>query len=729
MKSLLLKCSFVFSLVFVLSVPALAERFELDMQNVDIGEFIDTVAKLTGKTIVVDSRVKGKITVQSHRKLDADELYQIFLLQLGVEGYSAIEVGQGILKVIPNQAAKIEGIEVQLDRNSMGRSESIITRIAQLQNADADELVKTLRPLVDNKVGVITSYADSNIILITDRESNVRRLMSIITAINSVDSQLMETVVLKNSSAEEVERVLTKVLSQQTRKRGASKPVVAADPRTNTLILFGDEEARSYLRRLVSDLDSEVSTQSNIRVQYLKYAKAADLAPVLKSISETILKGDQAGGKASGASPSLINIEAHEQTNSIVLSGSPHIITNLLSVIQDLDIRRAQVLVEAIIIEVSNDRAKELGVQWLFRGSDAGNTPAGGINFGGGASGSGSAPGIISLLAGEEAAAAAASGVRGAAIGLGKLRDGAFSFATLLTALASDSESNILSTPSLLTLDNEEASILVGQEIPVITGSTASSTNTNPFQTISRQEVGIKLLFTPQINEGDAVQLNIEQEVSSLSPSTNAADVITNKRTIKTSVLVNDGATIVLGGLIDDQVNEQSAKVPFLGDIPFLGRLFRADATTTTKRNLMVFIRPTIVRDQGTLSELSARKYNYIRAEQLVKAEQGINLFPFTDLAVLPEWAGMDPSPADILPRKSVPPPISPAEEAVEKRHKSPMTGKPLSDNDDVSSPNTESDIQANNVESVNCAALGDESQRHAAGDCNTLFADQGTAR
>ena len=666
MKTLFLSMSLL--LVLVLPLQASAERFDLDMQNVDIGEFIDTVAKLTGKTIVVDSRVKGKISVQSHRKLDADELYQIFLLQLGVEGYSAVEAGDGILKVIPNQAAKIEGIEVQRSASSLGRSESIITRIAQLQNADADELVKSLRPLVDNKVGVITSYSDSNIILITDRESNVRRLMSIIDAVNSVDAQLMETVVLQNSSAEEVERVLNKVLSQQTRKRGSSKPVVAADPRTNTLILFGDDEARSYLRRLVKDLDSEVSSQSNIRVKYLKYAKAEELVTVLKSISDTIVKDEQSAGRttAGGGNALSINIEAHEQTNSVVLSGSPHIINDLEKVIRDLDIRRAQVLVEAIIIEVTDNKAKELGVQWLFRGADDGTVPVGGINFSGGASGTGSSPGIISLLAGEEAAATALSGLRGAAIGFGKISDG-FSFATLVSALASDSESNILSTPSLLTLDNEEASILVGQEIPVLTGSTASSTNTNPFQTIERQEVGTKLLLTPQINDGDAVQLSIEQEVSSLSPSTSAADVITNKRTIKTTVLVNDGATIVLGGLIDDQVNEQSAKIPLLGDIPLLGRLFRADNTSTSKRNLMVFIRPTIVRDQATLSEISGRKYNYIRAEQLAKAAEGISLFPFTDLAVLPEWAGMAPSPVDLLPRKPVPPPMAPAEKAREQ--------------------------------------------------------------
>ncbi len=654
MKTLLLSLSLLLLLASPLQV--FAERFELDMQNVDIGEFIDTVAKLTGKTIVVDSRVKGKVSVQSHRKLDADELYQIFLLQLGVEGYSAVEAGEGVLKVIPNQAAKIEGIDVQRSSSAVGRSESIVTRIAQLQNADADELVKSLRPLVDNKVGVITSYSDANIVLITDRESNVRRLMSIITAVNSVDSQLMETVVLKNSSAEEVERVLNKVLSQQTRKRGSSKPVVAADPRTNTLILFGDDEARSYLRRLVMDLDSEVSSQSNIRVKYLKYAKAEELAKVLKSISDTIVKGEKSSGRAAGGSVASINIEAHEQTNSIVMSGSPHIINDLEKIIRDLDIRRAQVLVEAIIIELTDSKAKELGVQWLFRDTSGGNTPAGGINFAGGASGSSSTPGIVSLLAGEEVAAAAASGVRGAAIGLGKIADG-FSFATLISALASDSESNILSTPSLLTLDNQEASILVGQEIPVITGSTASSTNTNPFQTIERQEVGTKLLLTPQINDGDAVQLSIEQEVSSLSPATNAADVITNKRTIKTTVLVNDGATIVLGGLIDDQVNEQTAKVPLLGDIPLLGRLFRADTSSMAKRNLMVFIRPTIVRDQATLSELSGRKYNFIRAEQLAKAEAGISLFPFTELSVLPEWSGLAPSPLELLPRQVMPEP------------------------------------------------------------------------
>lgn len=668
MKFLLHKCCLVFGLFILLTGNVLAERFDLDMQDVDISEFINTVAKLTGKTIVVDSRVKGKISVESHRKLDADELYQIFLLQLGVEGYSAIEVGDGILKVIPNQAAKIEGIDVQGSSSRLGRSESIVTRIAQLQNADADELVKSLRPLVDNKVGVITSYADSNIILITDRESNVRRLMSIVTAVNSVDTQLMETVALQHSSAQEIESILTKVLSQQTRKRGAAKPVVAADPRTNTLILFGDEDSRSYLRRLVADLDSEVRNQSNIRVRYLKYSKAADIAPVLKSISDTLIKGDEVAKSASNGAASLINIEAHDQTNSIVMSGSPHIIDDLESVIVDLDIRRAQVLVEAIIIEVTDSRAKELGVQWLFQGEDSGTTPVGGVNFSGGASGTGSTPGIVSLLAGDDVAAAAASGIKGAAIGLGKISDGAFSFASLVTALASDTESNILSTPSLLTLDNEEASILVGQEIPVVTGSTASSTNTNPFQTITRQEVGIKLLFTPQINEGDAVQLNIEQEVSSLSPSTDAADVITNKRTISTTVLVNDGATIVLGGLIDDQVSEQSAKVPLLGDIPILGRLFRSDSTSKVKSNLMVFIRPTIVRDQNTLSELSARKYNFIRAEQLVKSEKGINLFPFTEMAVLPEWVGMDPSPPGILPSKPVPPPMTPAEEAVEKK-------------------------------------------------------------
>tara|TARA_R100000687_G_scaffold81481_2_gene78604 strand:+ start:876 stop:2873 length:1998 start_codon:yes stop_codon:yes gene_type:complete len=626
--------------------PAMAEEtFELDMRGVDIREFINTVSKLTNKTIVVDERVKGDVNIKSPRQLTASELYEVFLLQLGVSGFSVVDMGSGILKVIPNQAAKIEGIPVQIEGDESLQSESIITRIVQVQNVDVDKLIPSLRPLIDNRTGVITPYSASNVILITDRESNVRRLLQIIQQVDKADSQSMETVPLNNASAKELERILTKLINDQAKEQGTPKPIITSDLRTNTLVIFGDQNSRTYLKKLIKELDSEITTSSNVRVHYLRYAKAEDMVPVLKSVSEAMLKQE---GEKEAASKSNINIEAHEQTNSVVLSGSPHIIRNLGDVIDRLDIRRAQVLVEAIIIELTDRRAKELGVQWLFRGDPSGTAPIGGINFG-----STTPAGIFNVAGAASAGGDVLSGVlgslQGVSLGVGKIRDNGFSFGALMTALASDTESNILSTPSLLTLDNQEASILVGSEVPVITGSTASANNANPFQTITRQEIGIKLTVTPQINEGDAVQLSLQQEVSSLS-GLSASDIITDKRTISTTVLVNDSQTIVLGGLIDDDIQESTEKVPILGDMPIIGRLFRADRTQKVKRNLMVFIRPTIVRDSETLRGLSSEKYNYIRAQQIMMHDGGINLFPNAKAPVLPAWTGLDPSPEGMLP-------------------------------------------------------------------------------
>lgn len=636
------------ALCFTLTiVPPLQaeETFELDMRGVDIREFINTVSKLTGKTIVVDDRVKGDVNIKSPRQLSASELYEVFLLQLGVSGFSVVDMGNGILKVIPNQAAKIEGVEVQLEGDDSLKSESIVTRIVQVKNVDVDKLIPSLRPLVDNRTGVITPYSGSNVILITDRESNVRRLLQIIREVDTADSQALETVALKNASAKELERILTKLINDQAKEQGSAKPLITADLRTNTLVIFGDDNSRAYLKKLIRELDSEVATSSNVRVYYLRYGKAEQMVPVLKSVTEAMLKEE---GERESASKSNVNIEAHEQTNSLVLSGSPHIIRNLDDVIERLDIRRAQVLVEAIIIEMSDRRAKELGVQWLFRGDQTGTSPIGGINFG-----STTPAGIFNVAgaasAGGDALATTLGSLQGISLGVGKIRDNGFSFGALMTALASDTESNILSTPSLLTLDNQEASILVGSEVPIITGSTASANNANPFQTITRQEIGIKLTVTPQINEGDAVQLNLEQEVSSLS-GLSASDIILDKRTIKTSVLVNDSQTIVLGGLIDDDIQESTDKVPILGDMPVIGRLFRADRTQKVKRNLMVFIRPTIVRDAETIRDLSSGKYNYIRAQQLMLLDGGINLFPNAKAPVLPAWSGLDASPAGVLP-------------------------------------------------------------------------------
>lgn len=622
----------------VISTPVLAENhgFNLDMRDVDIRQFVETVGKITGKTIVTDPKVKGRVTVQSAKALTADELYELFLLQLGVNGYAAIDMGAGVLKVVESHAAKLDGIEVLDLDGRPKRSEKIVTRLVKIEDVNVDKLVTSLRPMVDKRIGVISAYSDAGIIMIIERESNVRRLLEIIGQIDKVNSHKTETLALKNASASEVQQILTR-LNSKSKGQGVE---VTADNRSNTLIIRGDTASRKRARALVEELDQEVSVNSNVKVVYLKYAQAKDIAPVLAKVGGAIIK-DEKGESKRSVNASSLQIEADEQTNALVLSGSPHIIKSLEDVVRKLDIRRAQVLVEAIIIEMTDARAKELGVQWLFQGDNDGTAPVGGINF---ANSGASIYSVGAAAAGNsESILGALGGLQGITTGVGRLRSSGVSFAALINALGSDTGSNILSTPSLLTLDNEEASILVGREVPLITGSTTGSNNANPFQTITREDVGIKLLVKPQINEGDAVQLTLEQEVSSLSGLT-ASDVITNKRVIKTSVLVNDGATIVLGGLIDEEIQESASKVPLLGDVPVLGRLFRSDRTSKTKNNLMVFIKPTIIRDQQTLTNLSADKYNYIRAEQLLNREEGVKLFSDDSLPVLPEWAAMAPA-------------------------------------------------------------------------------------
>ncbi len=631
------------SMTFSLS----ANDFSVDMRDTDIKEFIATIGKLTNKTIIIDQRVKGKINIRSPRSVSSNELYQIFLVQLGVSGFAVVDLGNDILKVIPSQGAKLEGIEVQTDNNPLPAiSEQVITRVVQVNNVDVNALVPILRPLVDNKTGIIAPYPASNVILITDRESNVRRLLKIIIQVDKADTDDTEIIKLFNASASEIAQTLTTLVREQAKgAEGARKlPRISADERTNSLIIRADKAARVYLKRIITKLDNEVSTDTNTRVHYLKYAKAADLVTVLESISSSIIDANKtSAGKATTQAPSNINIKAHESTNSIVMSGSPRLIKDLTQVINKLDIRRAQVLVEAIIVEMSDSRLKELGVDWLMgNASSSGSIPFININntsrLANAADASTPLEAIGSVVANQ-----------GASLGFGKLTGEGFNFAALLNALQSDTNSNVLSTPSLMTMDNEEASILVGEEIPVITGNTVGDNNTNPFQTITRQDVGIKLKVTPQVNDGSAVQLKIQQEVSSVSSST-VEGFITKKREINTSVLVDDGSTIVLGGLIDDAVDESSSKVPWLGDIPVLGKLFSSESTTVSRRNLMIFLRPTIIRDQKTMADVSSNKYGYIRTQQLMLQEQGVALFDETNLRVLPEWTGMGPSMSNIVP-------------------------------------------------------------------------------
>ncbi len=641
---------------WLLACPAGADDYSLDMRDTDISEFIASIGKLTGKTIVMDPRVKGKVSISTPKSVTKEELYEIFLVQLGVNGYSVINVGKDILKVIPQQGAKLEGIEVQGGGATLPRtSEKIVTRVVQVQNVDVAALVPILRPLVDNQSGIITPYPASNVILITDREANVRRLLEVIERVDKADSDDTEIIWLQNASAPEVSETLTALIREQTKGSEGSRlmPIVKADARTNSLLIRADESNREYLRQVIKELDSEVQTDNNTRVHYLKYAKAEDLAAVLEKISGTISEEEgKAPPESAGTNQNAIHIKAHEATNSIVMSGSPRIIRDLGQLIEQLDIRRAQVLVEAIIVEMSEDRAKELGVQWLLADRNGSGRALAGTNFtnlGNGLNGI-----LDATTTGDTpiSVPGALRNVGGLTAGVGRFSDSGLNFAVLLKALQDDAKSNILSTPSLLTMDNQEASILVGQEIPVSTGSTLSNDNnaSNQFRTIERKDVGVKLLITPQINEGGAVQLQIEQEVSSLGQQIGDDGVSFNKRQIKTAVLVDHGATIVLGGLIDDDISEAGSKVPVLGSLPVVGRLFRSDGSRIVRRNLMVFIRPTIIRDQQMLTSVSKAKYGFIRDRQLRDKDSAVELFPEEKPAVLPEWTGLGPASINVLP-------------------------------------------------------------------------------
>jgi len=606
-------------------------EYTLDMRGVEIREFINTISKMIGKTIITDSKVRGKVDIQSPVGLTKDELYEVFLVQLGLSGFSVVDTQSGILKVVPSQGAKLEGTGIQGSADAHN-SEEIVTRIVEVKNVNANQLAATLRPLIDPRLGIIAAYETSNVVLVTDRSSNVRRIAQIIDKVDKADSQTLELIPLYNASAGELERILKNLTLQPNGKQGVGTGfIITADQRTNMLIVKADDNTREKIRRIVNQLDSEVQTNSNTKVIYLKYAKAKEVVQVLKGISDTIIKEEtQAQGSTTTTRSSNINIDIHEPTNTVVMSGSPHIIKTLESVITQLDIRRAQVLVEAIIAEVSEDKAKELGVQWLLANKDR---QLSSVNFR-----SGSSSGIVDVYAAGKSGGILPSMIgNGATIGLGKVNVDGFSFAAFINALESDSDSNVLSTPSLVTLDNEEASIQVGQEVPIITGSTASSSNANPFRTIVRKDIGIKLKVTPQINEGDAIQLTIEQEISSISQDARASDIITNKRIINTTVLIDDGGTITLGGLINDDIVDTTSKVPVLGDIPLVGKLFSSTTSTRKKRTLMIFIRPTIIRSQQVATDLSRQKYNFLRAQQVLLNSKNRGLYGNSKTA-LQEW-------------------------------------------------------------------------------------------
>ncbi|WP_047045875.1 type II secretion system secretin GspD [Vibrio mexicanus] len=643
---------------------AQTDNFSASFKGTDIQEFINIVGRNLEKTIIVDPSVRGKVDVRSYDTLNEDQYYGFFLSVLEVYGYAVVEMDNGILKVIKSKDAKTAAVPV-LGNDDPAFGDQVITRVVAVRNVSVRELSPLLRQLTDNAgAGNVVHYDPSNIILITGRAATVNKLADIIRRVDQAGDKEIEVVELANASAAEMVRIV-EALNKTTDAKNTPaylQPKLVADDRTNSILISGDPQVRERLRRLIQQLDVEMATRGNNQVVYLRYAKADELVDVLKGVSDNLQAEKQGGSQGASSNRGEVVIAAHTGTNALVLTAPPDIMNALTDVIAQLDIRRAQVLIEALIVEMAEGDGINLGVQW-------GNLETGAmIQY----SNTGASVGQV-MVGLEEAKdttkttavydsdgnflrnettteegsydtlAAALGGVNGAAVSV-MMGD----WTALISAVASDSTSNILSSPSITVMDNGEASFIVGEEVPVLTGSTAGSSNDNPFQTVDRKEVGIKLKVTPQINEGNSVQLDIEQEVSNVLGANGAVDVRFAKRQLNTSVMVEDGQMIVLGGLIDERALESESKVPLLGDIPYLGQLFRSTSSQVEKKNLMVFIKPTIIRDGVTADGITQRKYNFIRAEQLFNADQGMRLMDDAHIPVLPEYGEEITHPAEI---------------------------------------------------------------------------------
>ncbi|RTZ14587.1 type II secretion system protein GspD [Vibrio aquaticus] len=650
----------------LLTSPAIvaANDFSASFKGTDIQEFINIVGRNLEKTIIVDPSVRGKVDVRSYDMLTEEQYYSFFLNVLEVYGFAVVEMDNGILKVIKAKDAKTSAVPVVGDGSIQG--DEVVTRVVAVRNVSVRELSPLLRQLNDNAgAGNVVHYDPANIILITGRAAVVNRLADIIKRVDQAGDKDIEVVELDNASAAEMVRIV-EALNKTTDNKNTPaflQPKLVADDRTNSILISGDPQVRQRLRRLIQQLDIEMASKGNNRVVYLKYAKAEELVDVLKGVSDN-LQAEKTSGSKQGASAKRgdVMIAAHPGTNALVLTAPPDIMNALQDVIAQLDIRRAQVLIEALIVEMAEGDGINLGVQWgsLENGAmiQYGNTgaPIGQVMVGLEEAKDTTTTTAVYDSDGNfqrnettteegdySTLAAALGGLNGAALSIA-MGD----WTALISAVSTDSNSNILSSPSITVMDNGEASFIVGEEVPVLTGSTSGSNNDNPFQTVDRKEVGIKLKVVPQINEGNSVQLNIEQEVSNVLGANGAVDVRFAKRQLNTSVMVEDGQMIVLGGLIDERALESESKVPLLGDIPYLGHLFKSTSTQVEKKNLMVFIKPTIIRDGMTADGITQRKYNFIRAEQLYKADQGLKLMDDAHIPVLPKFGDEIRHPVEI---------------------------------------------------------------------------------
>jgi general secretion pathway protein D len=622
-------------------------------KDADLTQIIQAVGEVTGKNFIIDPRVNAKVTMLSATPMSPAAFYEAFLSVLQVYGYVAVPAGK-VIKIVPNTDAR------QLPANDLpntvsSTSDEIVTQVITLKNVSAAQLVPMLRPLVP-QYGHMAPYASGNMLIISDRASNVSRLVRIIERIDEGGTdEAVEVIALHNASAADVVRIVTSINQGQAAEGAGAGVKVVADERTNSVLLTGESKMqRLRTKALIINMDTPLTTGGDTQVRYLRYADAEKIADKLKGQATASAKaqgGPPAAGAAGGGTSNVdasVTIWADVATNALIITAPPKIMKSLMAVIDKLDIRRAQVQVEAIIVEIDVNKSANLGVQWLLDGGNnygygVTNLPGSGtsiVNLA--AAVLGATNGTATTTTGASAISSSTVGT-GATFALGKYNASTGrGFAALVQALRSDGSSNIISTPSLITMNNEEAEVKVTQEIPLITGSYSNTTasvsgTTSPFTTIQREEVGTILKVTPHINEGNSVQLKIEQEDSSPGAKiTDSADISTNKRSIKTTVLIEDGGIIVLGGLMSDTVTQSEDRVPGLGAIPLLGNLFRSRSGSRQKKNLLVFIRPKILRDADATEKTSETQYNEVREGEKTLNNGHIMLLPGQKQPVVP---------------------------------------------------------------------------------------------
>ncbi|OEY65119.1 type II secretion system secretin GspD [Marinobacter sp. X15-166B] len=573
--------------------------WRLNLKDADIRAFVTQVADITGYSFVVDPRVKGKVTVLSSAPMTKDEIYDLFLAVLQVHGFTAIP-GEEVIKVVQQVDAK-QAAE-SLGRFTTIPSEQLITRVIQVDNANALELVPILRPLVA-KYGHLAGVAGANALIISDHLANIQRMEQIVRDLDRPAKYEVEVLQLQEAWVGDMVVLLQELAPAELGSGGGAdasrKYSVTADERSNRLILRGDQPFRDKMRSLIRKLDQPSATGGSTQVIRLNNADAKTLAEILKGVMGELAKeapGASSGSQGRGGTGSGFSVFADEGLNALVVRGEPSMMQEAELIVAQLDVRRAQVLIEAAIVEISDELGKDLGVQFLLGNEGSGSTPVAGTNF------NNVGRSVTEILGAITGGGTVAPATGGLTVGAGERHRDGTSWGVLLQSLSSSAAANLLSTPSIITLDNQESEIIVGQNVPFRTGETTNTSAglSNPFTTIERRDIGLTLKVTPTISADRLVRMVVEQTTESVADSIeDASDIVTNKREIKTTVLADDGETIVLGGLIRDDYLVNKSKVPLLGDIPYLGRLFSSESTRRVKRNLLVFLRPTIMLDKG----------------------------------------------------------------------------------------------------------------------------------